>query len=309
MQSVVLLDGGLGQEVYRRARDISSPLWSVAVMQEQPEVVTGVHADFIRAGAKTLTLNTYAATPTRLRRQGMQEQLAGVHQQAFDVLRQAMDSAATEVDIAGCLPPLAASYQGQPERSFEDLLEEYAQLVGLQAAADVLLIETMTNTLEARAACAAARRLDKPYGVAFRLEANGRLKSGETLDEAVAAVIPYAPTAVMLNCCDPQWIATAMPALANRYACVGGYANAFKSVEALAKGGSVDALEAREDLSPAAYHAYVSQWLDSGATIVGGCCDITPAHIAHTATRLAEAYEIVPFSSLRDGQASGASGR
>ncbi len=52
MQPVVLLDGGLGQEIYRRARSVSSPLWSVAVMQEQPEVVTAVHADFIRAGAK-----------------------------------------------------------------------------------------------------------------------------------------------------------------------------------------------------------------------------------------------------------------
>lgn len=301
MQSVVLLDGGLGQEVYRRARDVSSPLWSVAVMQEQPEVVTAVHADFIRAGAKTLTLNTYSATPTRLRRQGMLEQLTSVHQQAFDVLRQAMEITATEVDIAGCLPPLAASYQGQPKRAFEDLLEEYVQLVGLQASADVFLIETMTNTLEARAACAAIRRLDKPYGVAFRLEADGKLKSGETLDEAIAAVTPYAPTAIMLNCCDPQWISTAMPALVNRYSCAGGYANAFKSVEALAKGGSVDALEAREDLSPAVYHTYVQQWLGSGAAIVGGCCDITPEHIAHTATLLADEYAIVPFSSLRAG--------
>ena len=58
MKPVALLDGGLGQEIYRRAMNVTSLLWSVAVMREQPEVVTDVHADFIRAGARTLTLNT-----------------------------------------------------------------------------------------------------------------------------------------------------------------------------------------------------------------------------------------------------------
>ena len=298
MQSVVLLDGGLGQEIYRRARNVSSPLWSVAVMQEQPEVVTAVHADFIRAGAKTLTLNTYTATPSRLRKQDMLEQLATIHQQAFDALRRAIETTSAEVDIAGCLPPLAASYQGKPPRSFEDLRDEYALLARLQGSADVFLIETMTNTLEARAACAAASDLGKPYGIAFRLEANGKLKSGETLAEAVAAVTCYAPTAVMLNCCDPELMTAAMPALVGMYSCTGGYANAFKSVETLAKGGSVDALEAREDLTPAAYIAHVQQWLANGATVVGGCCDITPAHIRHMANVLADEFEFIRFSKL-----------
>ena len=99
MRSVVLLDGGLGQEIYRRARSVSSPLWSVAVMQEQPEVVTAVHADFIRAGAKTLSLNTYAATPTRLREQGLLDQLATIHQQAFDVLGQAIRNTASHSEL------------------------------------------------------------------------------------------------------------------------------------------------------------------------------------------------------------------
>lgn len=298
MRPVVLLDGGLGQEIYRRAHSVSSPLWSVAVMQEQPEVVMAVHIDFIRAGAKTLSLNTYTATPTRMGKQGMLDQLAGTHQQAFGALARAIDTTGASVDIAGCLPPLAASYQGQPARTFEDLREEYALLVKLQAAADVFLIETMTNTLEARAACAAASDLGKPYGVAFRLEANGKLKSGETMGEAVAAVSPYAPTAVMLNCCGPEVVSAAMPALAGIHPCVGGYANAFKSVEALASGGSVDALEAREDVSPQAYMAHVQQWLTDGATVVGGCCDITPAHILHSADVLAKEFELIRFSQL-----------
>lgn len=296
MRSVVLLDGGLGQEIYRRAETASSPLWSVAVMQKQPEIVTAVHADFIRAGATTLSLNTYTATPTRLAKQGLLQQMGAIHQQAFQVLEKAISMTGAEVDMAGCLPPLAASYQGQPARSYEDLHEEYATLVRLQAAADVFLIETMTNTLEARAACAAASTLGKPYAVAFRLEADGQLKSGETLAEAVAAVAPYAPNAILLNCCDPELVSATMPTLAGLAPQVGAYANAFKSVAALAEGGSVDALEARADITPAAYSGHVQRWLASGAVVVGGCCEITPAHIKHLADTLAGEFELIRFS-------------
>jgi homocysteine S-methyltransferase (EC 2.1.1.10) len=70
MTSIALLDGGLGQEIYQRGPDVSSKLWSVAVMLKHANIVKDVHKDFIRAGAKTHTLNTYPATPTRLAKAG-----------------------------------------------------------------------------------------------------------------------------------------------------------------------------------------------------------------------------------------------
>lgn len=298
MKPVVMLDGGLGQEIYRRAKDVSSPLWSVAVMLEQPEIVTAVHEDFIRAGARTLTLNTYAATPTRLRKAGAFEQMTAIHRKAFEALESAIEATGIKVDIAGCLPPLFASYQGQPERSFEDLKDEYAVLVKLQERADVMLIETMTNSLEARAACAAARELGKPFAVSFRLEVDGGLKSGESLAEAVAAIADYAPIAVMLNCCDLEILNAAMPQLVGMYPRVGGYANAFESVEDVANGGLVDTLEAREDVSPATYSSAVRQWLENGAVVVGGCCEITPEHIRYLADSLGKDFELIRLSQL-----------
>ncbi len=298
MKSVALLDGGLGQEIYRRAGNVSSLLWSVAVMREQPEVVTDVHADFIRAGARTLTLNTYAATPTRLAREGLGDEIGAIHQRAFEVLERAIAITGATVDIAGCLPPLVGSYRGEPARTFDDLKSEFDILVKLQGGADVFLIETMTNSLEAKAACAAAGESGKPFGVAFRLETDGKLRSGETLAEAVEAVKPFGPTAVMLNCCDPEVISQAMPELAGLFPCTGGYANAFKTVEPMAGGSLVDELEARPDISPAVYGLQVKQWLGDGASVVGGCCEITPEHIRHLADVVAGDYDLVPFSAL-----------
>ena len=298
MKSVALLDGGLGQEIYRRAQTVSSPLWSVAVMLEQPATVTDVHADFIRAGARTLTLNTYAATPTRLARAGMLDQMETIHEKAFQALRQAMSDTDAKVDIAGCLPPLYASYQGQPDRPYAALKEEYDTIVRLQSQADVMLIETMTNTLEAKAACAAAKELGKPFGVSFRLEVDGGLKSGESLTEAVTAIADFEPTAVMLNCCDLEILDAAMPQLIGMYPRVGGYANAFESVEHVAKGGLVDSLEARADISPVVYAEAAMRWLTAGACVVGGCCEITPEHIRQLAHSLEQRWALARFSDL-----------
>lgn len=301
MKSVALLDGGLGQEIYRRAEAVSSRLWSVAVMREQPAVVTGAHADFIRAGARTLTLNTYAATPTRLASEGLGGEIEAIHRAAFEALRRAIDQTGAEVDIAGCLPPLIGSYRARPDRSMDDLKAEYDVLTDLQAAADCFLIETMTNTLEAQAACAAVSELNKPFGVSFRLESDGRLRSGETLEQAVDAVRAFVPTAVLLNCCDPEVLSQAMPKLARLYPYAGGYANAFESVEPVAGGALVDELEARPDLTPERYAAQVQQWLNAGAAVVGGCCEITPAHIRKLADMFAEEYKLVPLSRLQKG--------
>jgi S-methylmethionine-dependent homocysteine/selenocysteine methylase len=89
-----------------------------------------------------------------------------------------------------------------------------------------------------------------------------------------------------------------MPQLVGMYPRVGGYANAFESVEEVANGGLVDTLEAREDVSPGTYTAAVRQWLENGAVVVGGCCEITPTHIRYLADSLGKEFELIRLSQL-----------
>jgi len=297
--SIALLDGGLGQEIYRRAPDVSSPLWSVAVMLQHPNIVKDVHADFIRAGAKTHTLNTYAATPTRLKNDGMYDKIEQIYQQAFDVLNLAIEEMQADVDIAGCLGPLVGSYRDQPNRTFEEMRDEFAEMVSLQSEVDIFLIETMTNSFEALAACAAAYESGKPYGVSFRLEQNGKLKSGESLADAINVVKEHSPTAILLNCCDPEVVTAAIAEMADLSPCVGGYANAFRSIDTVAQGNLCDTLEAREEITPQFYAQQVKHWINDGARVVGGCCEITPTHIQQLVEDLkADQIKLIRFSEL-----------
>ncbi|MER9184550.1 homocysteine S-methyltransferase family protein, partial [Mesorhizobium sp. M0767] len=97
----------------------------------------------------------------------------------------------------------------------------------------------------------------------------------------------------LINCCRPEAIAAALPELIALGGPVGAYANGFTSIEALKHGGTVEMLHARHDLDPDAYAGQAVGWVEAGAGIVGGCCEVGPAHIAALRDRLEQAgYEI-----------------
>lgn len=292
MAEIALLDGGLGQEINRRSKKDTHPLWCLKVMFDAPEVIVDVHSEFIDAGARVITLNTYPATPTRMNRDGYGDRFSEAYETAVRLAKNAIAQAGQaggSVQIAGCLPPLVASYKSQVSRNYAQSLEEYRQIVLQQKdVVDLFLIETMSNIEEARAALDAAKETILPVYVALSLsdDLSDTLRSGEPLEDALAALLPKEPDGILLNCCSPEAITKAMPILAHTGIRFGGYANGFTSVEGLQPGGTVDTLTARRDLSPEAYADFVEQWIEVGATIVGGCCEIGPAHIRHLAHRL-----------------------
>jgi len=296
MKSVALLDGGLGQEINTRSSaDKSHSLWSVHVMHEEPEVVVQVHEDFIKAGARVLTLNNYTASMPRLSRFGMEDRFKETHQLAIDLLNRAVDNtveARSDINIAGCLMPLAASYVASAALGYDESFDQYCRLIEVQIeAVDVFLVETISNITEARAAADALASFDQPAYIGLTLsdDLSNTLRSGESLEDAIEQLTKTQIKALMINCCFPEAIDNALPILRQCGLQFGAYANGFTSIDALAPGTTVDGLMARKDLTPEAYSAHALQWADAGATIVGGCCEIGPAHISHLSDSLLKA--------------------
>ena len=283
---ITLLDGGLGQEIYRRSKLTEALLWSVEAMLNEPEIVREVHLEFIVAGAEICTLNTYAATPTRLRNSNREDDFELIHSMADQAVREAIQNSKLPIKVAGCLPPLHGSYLGTPSRPKSSMVEEYAQIVQLHPAVDLWIIETMTNPLEAEAAVTAGLESGKPVFLAYRLEKNGKLKSGQTLKEVKGCFDHKDLSGILINCSEPEIISDHIAELSIFDMPFGAYGNGFVSVEPLARGESVFKLQAREDLSPTKYADYVDQWISVGATIVGGCCEISPSHIREIKRRL-----------------------
>ena len=291
-QVITLLDGGMGQELVKRSSKEITPLWSTQVMIDEPEIVRDLHADYIRAGSRVITLNAYTMTPERLARDAQIED--------FEKLQLAAASAATSarnsvgipgVKIAGCLPPLVASYHAEVAPEYEAMLESYSKIVAIQTPhVDVFLCETMSSIAEAKAALVAAKKSGLPVWVSLTVEDNDKsvLRSGEPLAEAVAMLDEFGADAKLLNCSKPEAIAASWSKMKSDQGLTGAYANGFTSIDSLIPGGTVKSMEARSDLGPAAYAEFALQWANDGAALIGGCCEVGPAHITELAKRLRE---------------------
>lgn len=299
MINVGFLDGGVGQEIFQRAGKPRHPLWSVEVMMNQPEIVCEVHSDYLKAGAKTLCLNTYTATPTRLKRAGVAHSIESVYSEASKALGSIRESTDTYFDIAGVLAPIEGSYLPNPPRSYQSLLDEFRLICALQPEVDLLMVETMSNSIEARAACLAAKETGKLYTLGIRVEPNGLLRSGETVEELIAAVKEFEPDGYWINCSAPEEVPVALKQIANHHKPFGAYANGFSSIEPLAAGNSVAELMERKDLTPQQYAELALDWYQSGARLIGGCCAISPIHMRQTAELLSnQGTHLVPVSQI-----------
>ena len=113
------------------------------------------------------------------------------------------------------------------------------------------------------------------------------LRSGEDLSDVKPLIDTYKPAAVLINCSTPEAVTAALPIVTSLGVPFGAYANGFTKISDgfLTENPTVDALSARKDLNPNAYADFVQKWVDLGATIIGGCCEVGPDHIAELKRR------------------------
>lgn len=281
--TVTILDGGMGQELLARSGDAPTPLWSTRVMMDHPGLVAQVHADYFAAGAEIATTNTYAIHRDRLRAAGIEDRFAALHAQALAEARAARDAHGSG-RIAGSIGPLVASYRPEVHPPFEAAVPLYAEVAGLLGPqVDLILCETVASLAHADAVLAGAQAARRPVWLAVTvMDTDGtRLRSGEAVAD-LARVLRGRAAAVLANCSAPEAMTAALPALARLGPPFGAYANGFRRIteDFLKDRPTVDALEARPDMTPDRYAGFARSWAAQGATIIGGCCETTPAHIA-----------------------------
>lgn len=295
---VTLLDGGMGQELVHRAGDRPTPLWSTQVMMEHPGMVADVHRDYAEAGASVATTNSYAIHRDRLRGGASNHYAAeGVDlpdlESQFEALHRAAlaeaDAVRDRCRIAGSIGPLGASYRADLNPPIEDAIALYAEVARILApSVDLLLFETIASLEAARACLAAGRQTDRPVWLSFTVddEDGSKLRSGEPMSEA--ARIAADADAVLANCSAPEAMPAALEALAESGVQIGAYGNAFTMItNDFIKGGTTASdLSVRRDMGPEIYADHAMGWLDHGASIIGGCCETGPVHIAEIARRL-----------------------
>lgn len=287
--TITLLDGGIGQEMVARAGDKPTPLWSTRAMMDHPGLLQGIHADYFAAGADIATTNSYAIHRDRLAPDGLEHLFEPLHAAAL-AEAEAARTAHGGGRIAGSIGPLAATYRPDLHPDLATAVPLYAEMVGILAGGvDLILFESVASLLHADAALTAARGQDKPVWLSVTLddEDGTKLRSGEDVS-GLLPLLSGRASAVLANCSAPEAMPAALAIFSRSALPFGAYANGFTQITKAFLGArpTSDTLTARRDMGPDAYADHAMRWVDLGATIIGGCCETGPAHIAAIDARL-----------------------
>lgn len=283
MTTITLLDGGMGQELVARAGTDPGPLWATRVMLDHPGLVRDIHQDYFAAGASLATTNTYNILHDRLIPHGLDHLYHALHLRALAEAHEARAAAGRGL-IAGSMGPLGESYRPDLTPPVEVSAALYAEKARLLAPhVDLILIETISSLDLARGALRGARTTDRPAWLSVSVQDRDgtRLRSGEPV-AALAEVLADTPAdAVLANCSMPEAMAAALGELKPLGLPFGAYANGFSEITPHTHGTSAPAYGARHDLTPERYADFALGWVAQGATLIGGCCEVGPAHIRH----------------------------
>jgi len=328
---ILVLDGAMGTMFQRAALDGSDyrgrrfAQWprelkgaNDLLSLTRPELVASIHREYLAAGADIIETNTFNASAPSLADYGLEEYVGEINLESARIARRAADEAAAADGrlrwVAGALGPTSRTASLSPDvndpgfrnTSFEALRETYgaAARALIEGGADLLVVETIFDTLNAKAALYAISEAFEELGAELPLivsgtitDASGRTLSGQTVEAFWNSVRHARPLAVGLNC------ALGAKQLRPHVEEMSRIADCF--VSAYPNAGLPNAFG---DYDEAACEtaAQLGEWAQSGiVNIVGGCCGTTPEHIAAIAQAVAGVAPRRPAAPPRRCRLSG----
>ncbi len=287
-ERVVIYDGAMGTQIQERNLT-ADDFWGKEGCNEllvlsRPDVIKEIHAGYFTAGADVVETDTFGATSIVLGEYGIADQAREINRAAAQIAKEVARDFSTEARprfVAGSIGP-TTKLPSLGHITFDGMSAAYTeQALGLiEGGADVLLIETSQDLLQAKAALAgvfdALRQSGKrlPVTVQVTLEATGTMLLGTEIGAALTALEPYDVDVIGMNCATgPREMNDAV-----RYLCH----NSTKHVSVLPNAGLPQNVGGRAvyGLTPAELAKFHTLFVkEYGVRIVGGCCGTTPAHI------------------------------
>ncbi|MEZ9480936.1 methionine synthase [Vibrio splendidus] len=322
-QRILLIDGGMGtmiqdykleEQDYRGERfaDWHSDLKgnNDLLVLTQPKLIKDIHMEYLEAGADILETNTFNSTTIAMADYDMESLSEEINFRAAKLAREAADEWTAKTPdkprfVAGVLGPTNRTCSISPDVndpgyrnvSFDELVEAYSESTRalIKGGSDLILIETIFDTLNAKACSFAVESVFEEVGITLPVmisgtitDASGRTLSGQTTEAFYNALRHVKPISFGLNCAlGPDELREYVGEMSRISEC---------NVSAHPNAGLPNAF-GEYDLSPEDMAEHVKEWAESGfLNLIGGCCGTTPEHIRH----MAEAVEGVTPRQLPD---------
>jgi 5-methyltetrahydrofolate--homocysteine methyltransferase len=291
-ERVVIFDGATGTNLQLRdlsAADFGGDTYegcNEMLVVTRPDVVKDLHRSFLEVGVDVIETNSFGAFPIVLAEYQLADRAEELARRSAELAREVAHGYSTAERrrfVAGSMGP-GTRLPTLGQIPFADLRDAYEVLARglLEGGADLLLVETVYDTLQAKAAIQAARRAmratgrEVPLQVQVTIELTGRMLLGTEVNAALATLEAMGPDVVGLNCATgPVEMHESLRYLSE---------HALTLISALPNAGLPSVVDGRMhyDLTPEALAAHLRSFIDElGVNIVGGCCGTTPEHMRH----------------------------
>jgi len=282
---IVIMDGGTGTGLQELGVPMDGEAWSGVANLTHFDTVRRLHTAYLDAGAAVLITNTFAAGPGPLTAAGYGDRFEEANRNAYAAAAEArLQAGRDDVIIAGSMSRMVAwglsgtgapDVDGAPDDVRRDSYDRQAAVLA-DAGVDVIMLEMMGARVHADPAVAAAEHIGLPVWLGLSIvEANGETATtidGEDVAQLIGSLPADAIDAVFVMHSDVQLVAPSLRAIRRTWP---GTLGAYPHV-----GDWTPPNWVFHEIAPAAFAEGAADWVAGGATIVGGCCGIGPAHIA-----------------------------
>jgi len=272
-RGTVVFDGAMGTMLYGRGVFVNRCFDELNL--SNPNLVKQVHAEYLEAGAEVIETNTFGAHRFKLGPHGLEGQVRKINREGARIAREAVGEKGL---VAGAIGPLGKPLEPIGSIRLDEAQAAYREQAEglLEGGVDVFVIETMPSLDQAKAALAAVRSLgaEQPVAVSLTFNEEGNTLYGDSPEDAVRELEALDVPLVGANCSQgPQ----AMLETLSRMAAVARSAK----LAAMPNAGSPAYVDGRYVYlcTPEYMATWARRFLEAGASVVGGCCGTTPAHI------------------------------
>ncbi len=272
----IVADGAMGTQLYERGVLYNQNFEEVCLTR--PDLIRGIHRDYLRAGAQLIETNTFGANRFRLSRFGMEHKVRELNEAGLRLAREAIAEAnVSSAWVAGSIGPTGLTHKGPSAQDLIDVRSAFIEQAQGLAGADVIIIETMRAPEEMRVAIEAVREAtDLPIIAAVSFDTFGSMADGTPPEAMAEKLAQWGADVIGVNCGD-------------------GPAGVYDSVErmrgvglplaAMPNAGIPRRVEGRfiYMANPEYFGVYARRLIRLGVRLVGGCCGTTVEHIRRAA--------------------------
>ena len=279
---LVVIDGAIGTELERRGVPMDKQSWSATANLEHADALEQIHIDYIRAGARIITANTFSTSRPMLEAAGYRDRVGDVNRAAVETALRARERSGAEgVAVAGSISHWTEGYGGMMPPSTQELTDVFGEMATIlaEAGVDLILLEMMYLPQRIGLVAAAAIETGLPVwaGLSARSGSNGELLSfhlGQDIPFTEALEVANRPgiSAIGVMHTGSPIAGSALAEIRERF---DGPTYAYPD------SGTFEMPNWRFDdsLTPEKLADYGRQWMEEGINGIGGCCGLSPAHI------------------------------